>query len=151
MTLSKTMSSSSEVHGSEWEPSSESDPSSNEEYTSSTSLATSKDTTSSNSTSSQPNNTLQYNFELEEDGIVDIEIWKCKEAYDAIPNQMIICPLGKDALDKYYGVGLDAHPSFKAQLDVLRLKYNEKPLTHYKPRCSSKRAKQKVMEPLEVS
>lgn len=135
----------------DWEPSSEDELGNDESHTpSSTSLATSKNTNTSNSTSPKPNNPLQFNFELEEDGMVDIELWRCKEAYDAFPNQMIACPLGKDALDQYYGVDLDAHPSFKLQLDALELKYNEKPINHYKPKCSSRKSKKNVMEPLEV-
>lgn len=158
------MSTSSEGHGSDWEPSEEGqsiddwEPSSENEWshdeghtTSSSSLATSKETYTSNSTSPKPhNNPLEFKFELEEDGIVDIELWRCKDAYDAFPNQMIACPLGKEALDQYYGVDLDAHPSFKVQLDALELKFKEKPINHYKPNCSSRRSKKNVMEPLEV-
>lgn len=160
-------SSSSEGHGSDWESNEEDEPiddwepssdgasSSDDEHTSSSSsLASSLDTCPSSSIPPKPNkfiNPFEFNFDLEEDGIVDIEIWRSYEAYDACPNQMIHCPLSKEALDQYYGVDIDAYPTFKQQMASLELKYNEKPINHYKPSCSSKKAKKEVMEPLDVS
>ena len=132
--------------GSDWEPSKEPS-SSSPSYSSSPS---SSNYHSSNHNSFGNGHGLGYDFDLEEDGIVDILIWKGEAGYDAFPDYMITCPLGIEALKQAYGVDLDAHPSYKAQVDAMESKLKDKPINLYKPNISTNRSKKMKMAPLEV-
>lgn len=78
-------------------------------------------------------------------------IWRGRASYDDFPPHMVPCPLEGEAINGYYMVDVDAHPTYKQQEDAIKEVMLNPPTTLTFLSTMTSKAKKQKLSPYEVS